>query len=763
MFIFPRHYIVDFMSLRDVLRFTILACIFVTPFICLYVPSSMFFPFISGKNFAFRILVEIMLGAWVLLMFIDETYRPRFSWVLLAAGAFLIVLTLADFFGVNPYRSFWSNYERMEGLIAHIHLFLYFVVMGSVIRTELLWRWFWRTSLGVSLLVAVNAFWQLEGWGAVHQSLNRLDATFGNSTYLAVYALFNFFIALFLFVREEKENPRARFVYPVIAVINLAVLYYTQTRGASLGLVGGVFLAFLLAALFDREHPERKKYAIGGVIGIVILVGAFIAGRNTPWIQENRTLGRIADISLSDPTTESRFMIWNMSWQGFKEHPILGWGQDNFLYVFSKYYDPRMWNQEPWFDRSHDVFFDWLTAGGALGLLTYLSLFGAALYYLWLKPSSTVRPIREADLGSRRLSILESGILTGMLAGYFVHNIFVFDNITSYLIFFGFLAYVHSQSIKTPIAPPEQPPKRGKKESELEFGDLCIAATIIIAITAGTVYFVNVRNIYANIALIDGIRPETILVPGANGQKEIAIKAILEQGLFGSGEAREQLGQLALQVADPRVPEEIRQQFYELTASEFDQEIINDPTSLRTISFAAAFYERYGQFDKAVQYYKKAIALSPKHQGAYLDLSQMLLYKGNITDAVGLAKVAYELDPNYAAAAAAYVSALVYQKNLPEADRVLAKFQGTPLLYDNRLVNAYGLNHYYGRVVEAINEKIAKGNALGRDYFTLAGGYSGMGDTKKAIAAVKLGIAFDASLKAEGEQLLEKLVGGGRS
>ena len=72
------------MSFRDILRFIILACVFATPFIVLYVADSMFFPFITGKNFTFRILVEVMLGAWALLMFIDTTYRPRFSWILAA-------------------------------------------------------------------------------------------------------------------------------------------------------------------------------------------------------------------------------------------------------------------------------------------------------------------------------------------------------------------------------------------------------------------------------------------------------------------------------------------------------------------------------------------------------------------------------------------------------------------------------------------------------------------------------------------------------
>src|SRR3989344_5135171 len=542
------------MSFRDVLRFVILAALFVTPFVCLIVPSSMFFPFITGKNFTFRILVEIALGAWILLMFIDAKYRPRFSFILGAAGTFLAVIALADFMGINPYRSFWSNYERMEGLITHIHLFFFLLIAGSVFATERMWNWFWNTSLLVSLFVATNAYGQLAGWGAVHQSVNRLDATLGNSTYLAVYALFHAFLAMFLFFRDKEKHPRAAFVYPAIALVNVAVLYFTQTRGAFLGLVGGIFLALLLAALFDREHPERRKYAIGGVLGAGLLIVAFFVWKDAAWIQSNRTLGRIADISLSDQTTQSRFMIWNMSWEGFKEHPILGWGQDNFLYVFAKYYNPKMWQQEPWFDRSHDVFFDWLIAGGALGLLAYLSLFGAALYYLWFK-----RP--------RHFTVIESGILTGMLAGYFVHNIFVFDNITSYLLFFAFLGYLHTLHSETAPAasPTHSHKKKGRQEEELGMGDLAVAVFIVVALTAGAVYLLNVRNIKANIALIDAIRPESILVDGVNGQKEIALENVLKLRLFGTGEAREQLAQLTLQTADSRVPEEVRRRFLELT------------------------------------------------------------------------------------------------------------------------------------------------------------------------------------------------------
>ena len=47
------------MVLKNTLRWTVLASIFLLTLIPFLVPTSLFFPFITGKNFAFRILVEI--------------------------------------------------------------------------------------------------------------------------------------------------------------------------------------------------------------------------------------------------------------------------------------------------------------------------------------------------------------------------------------------------------------------------------------------------------------------------------------------------------------------------------------------------------------------------------------------------------------------------------------------------------------------------------------------------------------------------------
>jgi O-antigen ligase/Tfp pilus assembly protein PilF len=730
------------MSLRDFLRFTVIIAMFATPFICLIVLDNMFFPFITGKNFTFRILTEIMLGAWLLLMFIDRAYRPKFSYILAAAGAFLVAITIADFQGVNPYKSFWSNYERMEGLITHIHLFLYFIVSGSVLLTDSIWYWFWNTSLGVSVIAALNGFAQLSGKEEIHQSSTRLDATFGNSAYLAVYTLFNIFLSAFLYLRTNKKT-NLRFIYPIVALINLIILYYTQTRGTLLGLIGGSIVALFLVALFGKETPKVRKYCAYAIATLVLLVGAFIAFKHTAFIQQSPTLARMASISLDDSTTKSRFMIWQMSWEGFKERPIFGWGQENFLYVFAKHYNPKMWNQEPWFDRSHDVFFDWLVAGGAVGLLTYLSMFAALIYTLWWKRK-------------HHFSVLERAVLTGMLAGYFIHNVFVFDNLTSYIVFFGLMGYLHALSAEG--GEDEKKAEKKKRGEDLESGDVAVAALVVLVLTSSLVYFVNIRNWSANEDLINAIRPDGVLVDDGHGNKKIALEEVIERGLFGSGEAREQLAQFAVQTLDPRIPEAIRKQFFEATAREFDQELKNDPENVRTQSFAATFYARFGQYDQALQHFQEAIKLSPNRQTNYIDLAMMYVSMGRYDDAYQVAKKGYELEPANADAGVAYATALIYAKRIADTGPVLEKLGSSA--FDSRIVNAMGNSGYYEQLIALENEKIARGLATGRDYFSLAGGYASIGDKQKAFQAIDTAVSVDPSLKDDAEKLKTQIDAG---
>src|SRR3989344_3229408 len=130
------------MVLNKVLHWLVLGGLLLLALTPLLVSTSMFFPFITGKGFFFRAVTEIILALWIILALRDPNYRPRRSWILLTMSAWLLVTALATAWGANPYRSFWSNFERMEGLISYLHLFAYFLVLISILRRAKTWKIF---------------------------------------------------------------------------------------------------------------------------------------------------------------------------------------------------------------------------------------------------------------------------------------------------------------------------------------------------------------------------------------------------------------------------------------------------------------------------------------------------------------------------------------------------------------------------------------------------------------------------------------------
>ena len=158
-----------------VAHWTTLVALFLIPFVPLYIANGMFFPFITGKAFAFRILVEIALGGYVLLALLDKAYRPKFSWTLVLYGSLVVWMALADFFATNVHKAFWSNFERMDGWVTLAHMFVFFVILGTVLTAEKLWRTLWLFFLSGTALVCIYGLFQLAGMAEIHQGCARVD------------------------------------------------------------------------------------------------------------------------------------------------------------------------------------------------------------------------------------------------------------------------------------------------------------------------------------------------------------------------------------------------------------------------------------------------------------------------------------------------------------------------------------------------------------------------------------------------------------
>lgn len=730
------------MNINNYLRYGILSGIFLILFIPLYVSNEMFFPFISGKNFAFRIIVEIAFALWLILAYRDASYRPKKTWMVIAFGIFVAILAVADIFGENFYRSFWSNYERMEGLIAQLHFLAYFVLLATALTTEKLWVRFFQTSLGVSVVMGIYGLLQLAGKLAIHQGSARLDATLGNATYLAVYMMFHVFIAA-MFALRETTGKTMRYVYGAVALLDLFILYHTATRGAILGLLGGALITSTLLVFWNRENRLVKNAAIGIFAIVILSVGSVFIFRNSDFMKNNPVLSRFTSISLTETTTKSRFLIWNMSWQGVKEKPLLGWGQENYIILFNKYYDPKMYQQEPWFDRSHNVFFDWLVSGGILALLAYLSLFALAFYYL-LRPGGA-------------FSIAEKAVLSGLLAGYFFQNIFVFDNLTSYLMFFSVLGYItwrNGQAGAVSVPSKQFQIQNSSKNISVPTGRIYIPAVLVALLVI--IYFANIKPILASATIIQSLQPQKEGV-----EKNLSLmEKVFSYNTFGSGEAREQFLQMAFKVQTINVSSELKQKFFAAVRREVLVQIDENPKDARYEFFFGTFLNKFGLYDEAIKHLERARALSPKKQAIIIELGSSFLGKREYQRAFEISAEAYKSEPNYTEARVAYGVAALYVRQDKLAEELLLPIYGTMLIPDERIINAYAERGEYGKVLSIWQARLKTNPENPQFRLALAATYLKMGEREKAIFELRGVIKLYPDFKTQGEFYIKEIQAG---
>jgi len=464
------------------------------------------------------------------------------------------------------------------------------------------------------------------------------------------------------------------------------------------------------------------------------LAGTFFFTRDTKLIQGIGPLRRLASISLTEQTTASRFLIWNMAYQGFKEKPILGWGQENFIFVFEKYYHPAMFAQEPWFDRAHNIFFDWLIAGGALGLLSYLSLFVLSFYSLWKSYS---------------LSVVQKSLLASLLVGYFFHNIFVFDNIASYLLFILVLALISFKS-------------RGGEEafeevSRKEYLSSYIKAftPIIIILIIFSVYFFNAKGYLTSRTVLKALAPQA---EGVAKNLEFFKKA-LAYDTYGNQEVREQLLNAASRVLSLDVPQEFKDEFVTFGREEMQKQIDSNPISARAQIFMGSFLSRLGLRDEARLYLEEGLKLSPKKQLIYFELVTNDLNAGDLAKAEEFAKTAYELDERFSDARIIYVVTLIYNNKISEAEEISTEVFDENF-GDERIARAYFTAGDFTRSIlqwrNLIN--IQPNNIQFR--ISLAATLLGAGRRNEAVEVLEQAIEASPEFKEQGEFFIREIQAG---
>jgi len=611
--------------------------IFIGTILILFTPlilrSEFFFPFVGPKSLYFMGLVEIIFFTWLFLIIFSPKYRPRLNLILLALILFLIALILSAVFGTDFSNSFWSKFERMTGVLMMLHLFFFFLVIFSVFKEKE-----WVQIFAVSIFIGVI----LSSIALISKNPSmRGGATIGNESFLGTYLLFDLFLALYL-IFKTRAGLR---IYSSFCFLIMAVwMILGGARAAKLSVLGGlILLLFLYLALV----PKKKflKY-LGRTLLILSLIG-FLVSVYLVFQPDN-----IIHQKFIEQASRARLVVWEKAWKGFLERPWLGWGPENFEFVFAKYFNPCMFLRECggeiWFDRAHNVVFDFLVQTGIIGFLSYLLVFGTVFLILWKR------------FFKGKIDFLTAGIFSVLLISYFVQNLTVFDMVSSYMIFFLVLGFIASFTL-----PKEENQIPGKISSP----NFLVAFVFLILFIFSFVNFI-VKPFKTDYYTIEVIKYQD------SAKRLDFYKKALETSPLGKHQIRtffaEQFENFLQSEAGKKVSQKDLLEELNFLTDELKKSINESPLDFRSYLRLGQLYNTLFTVDQtkiaeAEEIIQKTIELSPTNQQGYWELAQTKLYEGKIEEALSLAEKAVELD-----------------KKVPQSHLIviqIAKFMG-----DNELV-----------------------------------------------------------------------------
>ncbi len=738
------------MALIETLRWTAIGGLFLLPFVPLIISNEMVFSTVTGKNFAFRIVVELLAGVYLLLALREPKYRPRFTGLFTTAVALVAWTGIATLFSVDPVRSFWGNFERMEGYIGTLHLFAYFVVAACVLSAEGLWSRFFEAAIIASAVMATYCGFQILGL-APDDAGWSFTGTLGNPAYLGLYLQFNIFIAAFLLTSPSQHLLHtgslrrvalcflALFVgllitlalaasystsllfqaMPFIAVVltgtllawrtdrtyftafillalvlQVILLLLTAQRAPLHGTVAGFFIATIYAWLTTRgtQPWQRLRRSLSLRIAPFAVLGAVLFVLSLLQLSSVPLLGRIVSISGYYDTLALRLTLWRIAWRGFLDRPVVGYGPDNFDFVFNKYYDSALYAHEPWFDKAHNLFLDWLVAGGLPALVLVIAFL---VLVAW------------AFARTSQISVQQRAVMLGLLAAYTFHSMFVFDNLASAIYFFGVAGLAYGLS--HPASGAWLLPQR-RASNRL----LALATPIIGAMTLGACYLLNAPGIANAVGLLNAM---TTTDPATGAHKDIdtnrqQFEAVLAGGMLGRQEATEQLLKFATTVTSrpfSTIDVAKREALYK-TAHDAATRLIERHPNNAQLEFAfGEFLNRFGQNQEAAHHLTRASQLSPNKQMILIELGVTYLRMNDNADALPVLRKAFELDPRHAEARIHYAVSLYSDGQHQRADQLLIEGFGTTTPADKEtLLRAYNSLGYADRAEEIMRKRSAE-------------------------------------------------------
>ncbi len=399
----------------------------------LAVTSDTLYPTANIKALIYRGVAFVVTGTALMLLLdkregndffhrLQVVVHTRLFQVMTASTVALGVSTL---FAHNTYLAFFGTASRNEGFLTLFALYVLYVWMSVFFDTKNWQRFFVLFSFSGLITFFYSVYQIIEG-------VDRPHSFIGNPIPLAAFFIFTFFAGIYVKSIDSKKMSLQLLAWATM-IASIVGIFLTKTRGTILAVLAATIMTGVLAATIGTKK-KIKRYAVGSVLGVCVLIGIFLTTQQHPLWQKIPGVGRFAQSSISGATIQSRILYNNITINGFLEstplQKTIGWGWDNYESFWQKNYDPKVYQYDRGIaDRAHNKLGDMLIMTGILGLLLYVML--------WSNLVQVIFSFKEKGL-------LFFGVVFTFVA-YFVQNLFSFDIGVVLISFYVMIAWLTAQ------------------------------------------------------------------------------------------------------------------------------------------------------------------------------------------------------------------------------------------------------------------------------------------------------------------------------
>lgn len=363
-----------------------------------------------------EISIGLAIALWLVKKILNKDYSLVDTDLNLPFLIFIIVIIPSFLNSAYPFLSIKAFFSKMLKFVA-----LYFVIVECVNTKSRLKALFVIAMLGM-ILIAIDGYFQYyTGVDFLHryQVFKARDiystegffrgfptASFPFPNDLAAWILLFFFPLICVTIFDLKNNW-IKYVAAFLSIALSLLFFLTKTRGAWLGFAASMIYIAL----------SKKKIWLILLLVLVFLIPFALKMEISQYI--------LAFTSVGD-----RFDMWRVSWEIFKNHPIIGNGLNTFFANFKEY------RRDEWRGKkgsyAHNCYLQMACDTGLIGL-------GGFLWVIYLYFISVIKALRKINdaFYNPILWGISIGIFAFLIHSFFDTNLYSLNLVTLFWVAIG--------------------------------------------------------------------------------------------------------------------------------------------------------------------------------------------------------------------------------------------------------------------------------------------------------------------------------------